>query len=580
MGHGSLMAEGERLRRELEDGGKRTSLQGWGEFGRLGHGDTLSQLEPKRLRFDKRFPVSLSFTALAHESLNGAIYVACGGHHTVAVTEDGEVVSWGWGNEGQLGSGNAFDQTVPAVVKALSNHRVCGVACGYYHTAVVTDVGLVMCWGKGNSGQLGQGDWTSSLLPRTVSTLYNEKIRQIACGMAHTLALSVNGEIYSWGAGADGQLGVGKHQEETADVATPQKVRVDEEEKFEFIACGSRHCMAITDDCRLFSWGLGADGRLGLGDSESRFSPTVVRRSIENLRICYVAAGGHHTAVLSDNGEIFTCGRGSYGQLGHGDADPQLTLKKARALRHGCLLLHIVQLRDKKIIKAACGDTHTLVISTAGEVFAWGAAEDGQLGTGGTEGANSPVELTSLRGLVGDVSCGLVHSAAVPMQIFAVSSKIAELEDVIQRLSTSLRTAEMQVQAERRSRLVAEHKLQEAMHLLSKRGAVHKVVHGSEATGNGEEEHRNHAVRHEAPPMVDACVQTEGYLLYPRKSYAKSSVATAEPVAPPAGNQDDRASSRQGEGERKKERESEKEGERKKTGEGTGCSDELSRSSR
>ena len=123
---------------------------GWGEFGRLGHGDTTSHREP---------------TPLEQEELQGAVMIACGGHHTVAVTERGSVVTWGWGNDGQLGSGNTHDQMQPTEIKALSPVRVTAVACGYYHTSVVTEDGVVMCWGKGNSGQLGLGDASSSFVP-------------------------------------------------------------------------------------------------------------------------------------------------------------------------------------------------------------------------------------------------------------------------------------------------------------------------------------------------------------------------------------------------------------------------------
>eukprot|EP00961_Rhodomonas_salina_P193063 2605317-Rhodomonas_salina.1 len=133
---------------------------GWGEFGRLGHGDTTSMREP---------------AALTHEALRGVVMIACGGHHTLAALENGEILSWGWGNEGQLGSGNNFDQMFPCLVRSMGNHRVIALACGMYHSVAVTDVGAVFCWGKGNCGQLGHGEIASSLLPRTVSLLHDAK---------------------------------------------------------------------------------------------------------------------------------------------------------------------------------------------------------------------------------------------------------------------------------------------------------------------------------------------------------------------------------------------------------------------
>eukprot|EP00960_Hanusia_phi_P069164 767016-Hanusia_phi.AAC.8 len=200
--------------------------RGWGEFGRLGHGDTVSQLEPK---------------SLAHEALNGAIFVACGGHHTVAVTEDGEVVSWGWGSEGQLGSGNAFDQTW-FLCLISSRPQTVSTVC----QLLSRPCQAIEFAGRGSGDVLGEGQlWGIGLAPYflaryqpsttrrsdrhvQISTekvfLFDALLLQIACGMAHTIALSMNGEIYSWGAGADGQLGIGKQLDEATDVATPQKV--------------------------------------------------------------------------------------------------------------------------------------------------------------------------------------------------------------------------------------------------------------------------------------------------------------------------------------------------------------------
>jgi len=88
---------------------------GWGEFGRLGHGDTVSCLEP---------------TSLSHDAVAGAVLIACGGHHTVAVTPDGEVLAWGWGAEGQLGLSGSSDHLTPSVVRSLGGHRITFAACG------------------------------------------------------------------------------------------------------------------------------------------------------------------------------------------------------------------------------------------------------------------------------------------------------------------------------------------------------------------------------------------------------------------------------------------------------------------
>ena len=190
--------------------------------------------------------------------------ISCGGHHTVAVTEEGRVVTWGWGREGQLGNGTTYDQALPTPVKALAGYRIASVSCGYYHTAAVTADGAVMCWGKGSSGQLGLGDATSSIIPRTITSLHDHKIRDVSCGMAHTLALSEEGVVFAWGSGSDGQLGVGPRPDGEADAFEPLLVQGLAEKCIGLIATGSRHSLCISsDDARLFAWGNNGDGRLG-----------------------------------------------------------------------------------------------------------------------------------------------------------------------------------------------------------------------------------------------------------------------------------------------------------------------------
>ena len=259
--------------------------------------------------------------------------VACGGHHTVAVSSEGEVYSWGWGNEGQLGNGSQYDQLTPTIVRGLDSQRICSAACGYYHTVVSTETGAVFCWGKGSAGQLGFGDPASSLVPRPIAALSQHRVHQVACGAAHTLAVANGGEVFAWGQGGDGQLGVGPPcADSAADAHEPRRVVGLDGVAIALVACGSRHSLAAAADGRLFTWGLGDDGRLGHGDAEPRHSPAHVCAggALERARVRGIAGGGHHSAAVTEAGQILTCGRGTYGQLGHGRAASTDTFTQAR----------------------------------------------------------------------------------------------------------------------------------------------------------------------------------------------------------------------------------------------------------
>ena len=75
------------------------------------------------------------------------------------------------------------------------------VSLGYYHGAAITDKGMVFTWGRGINGQLGHGSVLNEDQVRPVSALSNYHIIDIACGESHTMALTVKGEVYSWGGG-------------------------------------------------------------------------------------------------------------------------------------------------------------------------------------------------------------------------------------------------------------------------------------------------------------------------------------------------------------------------------------------
>jgi alpha-tubulin suppressor-like RCC1 family protein len=127
--------------------------QCWGDnrYGQLGDGTTQKQYEPVQV------------TGLT----SGVNNVEAGWNHTCAVISGGELKCWGWNFYGQLGEGTTMNQSVPARVEYLTD-GVRSIAVGWGHTCVVTELGVVKCWGLNGSGQLGDGTWADSKVPLTV----------------------------------------------------------------------------------------------------------------------------------------------------------------------------------------------------------------------------------------------------------------------------------------------------------------------------------------------------------------------------------------------------------------------------
>jgi RCC1 and BTB domain-containing protein len=130
------------------------------------------------------------------------------------------VFMWGRGEDGQLGLGDTSDQDEPTYVDALRGVGVRQIACGSGHTVVLTTEGEVYTWGRGDDGRLGHGDNGWKYVPRITQSLSGHIVVQVTCGSYHTAAVTSNGDLYTWGGGMYGKLG---HSNESGQ-ATPKRV--------------------------------------------------------------------------------------------------------------------------------------------------------------------------------------------------------------------------------------------------------------------------------------------------------------------------------------------------------------------
>jgi len=94
-----------------------------------------------------------------------------------------DILSWGWGKDGQLGHGDRRSEKFPASIEFLHGRRVQAMACGGWHSAVLSAEGEVFTWGSGRCGQLGHGDWASHRLPCIVAALQGKRIAQVCKGV-------------------------------------------------------------------------------------------------------------------------------------------------------------------------------------------------------------------------------------------------------------------------------------------------------------------------------------------------------------------------------------------------------------
>ncbi|XP_019603579.2 RCC1 and BTB domain-containing protein 2 isoform X3 [Rhinolophus sinicus] len=261
--------------------------------GCLGLGDVQSTIEPRRL-----------------DSLSGK-KIAClsygSGPHIVLATTEGEVFTWGHNAYSQLGNGTTNHGLVPCHISTnLSNKQVIEVACGSYHSLVLTSDGEVFAWGYNNSGQVGSGSTANQPIPRRVTgCLQNKVVVNIACGQMCSVAVVDTGEVYVWGYNGNGQLGLGSsgNQSTPCRIAALQGIRVQR------VACGYAHTLVLTDEGQVYVWGANSYGQLGIGNKSNLSYPTPV--AVEKDRIIEIAAchSAHTSAAKTQGGHVYMWGQ-------------------------------------------------------------------------------------------------------------------------------------------------------------------------------------------------------------------------------------------------------------------------------
>jgi hypothetical protein len=302
--------------------------------------------------------------------------VAACGEHSAAITSTGELLTWGAGYCGQLGHGDEDGKVAPV---ALGRARFGGspvsmVACGNFHTLVVTTGGVLFAFGAGSHGQLGLGDRDGRDVPAEVgmARFGGTRITFAAAGYWHSGAVTSEGRVFTWGLNGDyGCLGQPPEHGEAADDEV-QLVPREIAGRFAFggrkavmLAAGAKHTMTVTEDGTLWACGSGSCGQLGVGDNRDRLRPVrvgVPGGAFRECRVCMVACGHYHTAAMAEGG-LWTWGSGGGGRLGHNDERLRLAPERVGVERVG----------GEKIVTVDCGLWHTAAVTEEGGLYIWGA---------------------------------------------------------------------------------------------------------------------------------------------------------------------------------------------------------------
>ncbi|XP_047098218.1 X-linked retinitis pigmentosa GTPase regulator-like isoform X2 [Schistocerca piceifrons] len=285
----------------------------------------------------------------------------CGDEHTALVCETGRLYLFGSNDYGQLGMGHSNTVTKPKCVKTIKQYRITHVACGRAHTVVSTDSGFLLSWGANSDGQLGLGDYTGdALVPQPLTSWTAGRVCQLSAGSGHSVALSDAGDVYVWGNNADGQLGLTNSD---SCVRIPTLLPLGQ--KVSQVSCGYYHSAFITEDGSLFTCGETENGKLGIPSGTSALA-----RVDAGAKVVSVTCGGSHTVALTEEGGVLVFGSNERGQVGMGSRIVQC--QKPSRLLLSCA-------SDATVVDASCGESHSAFVTSNGYLYTCGDGRHGKL---------------------------------------------------------------------------------------------------------------------------------------------------------------------------------------------------------
>ncbi|XP_069767306.1 serine/threonine-protein kinase Nek8 isoform X3 [Narcine bancroftii] len=311
------------------------------------------------------------------------VQVSAGRTQKAGVTRSGRLIMWeafpgGVGNASLPGcTEQAQPQFISRFLEGQSGVAIKHVSCGDLFTVCLTDRGIIMSFGNGSNGCLGHGTFNDVTQPKIVEALLGFEIAQVSCGASHVLAATNDREVFSWGRGDNGRLGL----ETQESHSSPQQVSTPPEYEAQKVLCGIDSSMILTTQNHILACGSNRFNKLGLdnitGEEDSYpsnqveeahvFTP-VQSYPLNEGNIVHVDVGTAHSAAVTETGECYTFGSNQHGQLG-------------TSTRCSNRLPYLVSdLQGIKVTMVACGDAFTVAIGAEGEVYTWGKGARGRLG--------------------------------------------------------------------------------------------------------------------------------------------------------------------------------------------------------
>jgi alpha-tubulin suppressor-like RCC1 family protein len=299
------------------------------------------------------------------------------------------LASWGDNARGQLGDGTTTGKQVPGAVEqsaALLGKTIVQIARGHDFALALTSEGQVFSWGDHSSGQLGTGGaLTSRSLPAAITSfLTNKKVICIAAGHSHALALCSDNTLWAWGPSSQGRLGNGGTSGiyySPTEVSRYSSSTALQGKTVVSIAAGGQHSLALCSDGTLAAWGSNLKGQLGMNSTAQQNEPKAVSQASEvsalfGKTVTAISAGTDHSMALCSDGTVVTWGGNDFGQLGINSTANSLVPVLVSTTEG------VSALSGRTVVSMMAAGTHSRALCSDGAFIAWGSNSAGNLGDG------------------------------------------------------------------------------------------------------------------------------------------------------------------------------------------------------
>ena len=300
--------------------------------------------------------------------------------YQAVITQEGTLYVWGVNVDGRLGNGSTADSKIPTLVKNIENKTIREVKLGYYTSAAIATDGQLYMWGRNDKGQLGIGTKdSSSLVAKPVPQLTD--VITVNAWNDTWAAITRDGQLYMWGYNYYGQLGDGT----SINAYSPIQPKFEEPVRIAQVAIGTSHTVALSTDGQVYTWGSNSHGQMGNGTTTGSNKIPVRIEIGDGKRISKVYAFDYSTAALTADGELYMWGNNWYGQLGDGSTTDKFTPVKVEFPS------------GKKVKEFVLYEESCMALLSDGTVWAWGQSDTrGHLGTGETGSLAVPCKVKNL----------------------------------------------------------------------------------------------------------------------------------------------------------------------------------------